>query len=121
LRVAAGEGELAAWKGQLVQPGEEVVGVGTGDIEADEEADAAVAVQQLREALAQLAVALGGFGDEQLRGGLLQVLVEEGGVVAVACGVDADADRSGRRIGSGGCVLGRRAQRGRLARGVGSW
>jgi hypothetical protein len=44
-------------------------------------------------------VALGGLGEGQLGGGGLEVVAQEGGVVAVARGVDADAD-AGRRLGA---------------------
>ena len=63
LRVAAGEGKGAGRDRQLLQPDEEVVGVGAGDVEADEEADAAVFVDEIDEALPEPGVALGGLGD----------------------------------------------------------
>jgi hypothetical protein len=92
LRVAAGDRERGVVDVQFVQPGEEVVGIGAGDVGADIELDVAVFVDQVREAVTQLGVAGGGFDHFQFGGGLVQVGVEEGGIVAVARGVDADAD-----------------------------
>jgi hypothetical protein len=110
LRVAAGEGELGALDVQLVQPGEQVVGVGAGDVEADEEADAAVLgelVDQIAEALPQLGVALRRLDDFEFGRGALELVVQERGVVAVACGVDADADGGARRTRRAPHVSGR--------------
>src|SRR5262245_16222626 len=115
LRVAAGDGEGGAVEAEPLQPGEEVVGIGTGDVESDVEVDAAVPGGELLEALAELGIAGGGLGELEFGRGLLQLLVEEGGVVAVACGIDADADEGDGRIKNGRCD-GRR-----LARGCGSW
>jgi hypothetical protein len=57
------------------------------------------------EALAELIVAGGGLGEGEIVGDGLEVVAEEDGVVAVARGVEADADagrgrdwRRGRRL-----------------------
>ena len=54
------------------------------------------------EPLAELGVASGGLGEGQFGGGGLEVVAEEGGVVAVARGVDADADAAWQRRGAAG-------------------
>ena len=78
---------------------EEVVGVLPGGIETDNEVNGAVALSEAFEALAELGIAGGGLAEGQFVGGGLPIVAQEGGVVAVACGVDADADarrRAGR-------------------------
>lgn len=40
----------------------------------------------------QLSIAGGGFGEGEFGGGGLQVVADKGGIGAIACGVDADAD-----------------------------
>ena len=62
--------------------------------------DGAAVLGDALEPLAEAGVAGGGLGELQLVGGGLQVVPEEGGVVAVAGGVDADAAVS-RRLRSG--------------------
>jgi hypothetical protein len=62
------------------------------------------------EPLTELGVTCGRLGELQLGRGRLEVLAEEGGVVAIARGVDADADADGGGAGAG-----------RLRRGRGSW
>src|SRR5262245_50102277 len=84
-----------------LQTGEEVFGIGTSDVESDVEVDAAVPGGELLEALAELGVAVGRFGELEFGPSLLQLLVEEGGVVAIAWGVDADADGGDQRIKQG--------------------
>jgi hypothetical protein len=54
-----------------------------------------VALGQLLEAAAELGVALGRLGEGQLGAGGPEVVAQEGGVVAVARGVDAHADAGG--------------------------
>src|SRR5262245_3824008 len=56
--------------------------------------DPAVPGDQIAEALAELGVAGGRLDDFEVGGGGLEVGVEEGGVVAVARRVEADADDS---------------------------
>ena len=56
-----------------------------------------------REASAELPIALGGFGKGEFVGRGLEVFFEEGGVVSVARGVDADAAAC-RPLRSGGGV-----------------
>jgi hypothetical protein len=92
LGVAAGEAELGLVQAQPLEESEEVVGVGAGGIEADLEVNLAVPAGEIGETLTQARVALGRFGDFQVGGGRLEVGVEEGDVVAVTRGVDADAN-----------------------------
>jgi hypothetical protein len=61
-----------------------------------------VARGQSLDALLELGVAVGGFGELQLGGGGLEVVAQKGGVVAVARGVDADADAHRRSVGARG-------------------
>ena len=82
---------------------EQVVGVLSGGVEADDEVDGAVALGDAFEALAEEGIAGGRLGEGEFVGGGLEVVAEEGGVVAVAGGVDADAER--RRC-AGGCGAG---------------
>ena len=67
-----------------VEEVEEVVGVLAGGIEADDKGDGRVVVGEVFEASAELGVAGGGFGEGEFGGGDLVVVVEEGGIVAVA-------------------------------------
>ena len=53
----------------------------------------------LLEACAQLGIAGGGLDELQLAGGRLQIVAQEGGVVPIARGVDADADADDFGIG----------------------
>jgi hypothetical protein len=109
LRVAAGEGEREGGRrvgrrggrpGEAMQEVEQVVGILAGRSEADEEVDGAVVLDQALEALAEPGVAGGRLGEWQLGGGGLAILAEEGGLVPVARGVDADA-AAARRWRSG--------------------
>ena len=84
---------------EVVQEVEQVVGVLAGGVEADDEGDGAVALGDAFEALAEEGVAGGGLGEGEFVGGGLEVVAEEGGVVAVAGGVDADAEAAGRLRG----------------------
>jgi len=110
LRIAAGDGEAGEPEGvgprsgrgaERMQEVEEVVGVLAGGVEADDEVDGAEALGDAFEPSAEFAVAVAGLGEEEFGGGRLQIGAEEGGVVAVACGVDADADARGRLVGAG--------------------
>lgn len=58
------------------------------------EVNGAVALADLFEALARQRVALGRLAELQLGGSRLQVVAQEGGVVAVARGVDATLMRA---------------------------
>jgi hypothetical protein len=69
---------------EVMKEMQEVVGVLPGGIQADDEGDGREAPGELFEALAELGVAVGGLGEGQLGGGGLEVLAQEGGVVAVA-------------------------------------
>jgi hypothetical protein len=84
--------------GELVEVMQEVVGGLAGGAEADDRGDGGVAAGDEFQALSLLGVAWGGLGEGE-RSGRLQVLAEEGGVVAIARGVDADADAG--RCGAG--------------------
>jgi hypothetical protein len=78
-----------------VQEVQQVVGVLAGGIQADDEADRRVACGDLLEALVEPGLAVGRLGERQLGGGGLLILTQEGAVVAVARGVDADPDADG--------------------------
>jgi hypothetical protein len=113
LRVAARDGERGAGQGaavarrvlaEVVEEVQQVVGVLAGGIEPDDEGDGGVAEGEAFEAVAELGVAGGGLGEGEFGGGGLEVVAQEGGVVAVARGVDADADAGGGA--GGGCGAG---------------
>ena len=87
---------------ELMEEVQEVVGVLPGGIEADDESDGRVAAGEEFEPLSELGVAVGGLGELEFGGGGLEVVAQEGGVVAVAGGIDADADAGGRLRGDGG-------------------
>jgi hypothetical protein len=86
-----------------VQEVEQIVGILPGGVEPDDEVAGAVALDDAFEALAEQRVPGGRLGKLQLVGGRLEVVLEEGGVVAVAGGVDADATAA-RRLRSGSVV-----------------
>ncbi len=106
LRVAARDGDAGAAergdvrppRGQPVQEVQQVVGVLAGGVETDDKGDGGVALGDPFEPLPKLAVAVGGLGEGQFVGRGLPVVAQEGGVVAVARGVDADADTHGWRV-----------------------
>src|SRR5262245_38172096 len=98
LRVAAGQGQ-GQRRAQAVEEVQEVVGVLAGGVEADDEQARAMAAGDLLEPLAELAVAGGRLGERELRGGRLEVVAQEGGVVAVARRVDADTEAARRGRG----------------------
>jgi hypothetical protein len=79
-----------------MQEVERIVGVLPRCIEADDEVDGAVALRDAFEALTELAKAGRGLDEGQFIGRRLQVVAQVGGVVAVARGVDADADADAR-------------------------
>jgi hypothetical protein len=107
LRIAAGDGEGSVgerrWRASGVSRGspqplqevEQVVGVLPRCIATDDEVNGAVALGDAFEALTELGVAGCGLDEGQFVGRRLQVVAQEGGVVAVARGVDADADARG--------------------------
>src|SRR5262249_13283818 len=112
LGIAAGEGERTGCRraggrrvgpGQPVQEVEEVVGIRAGGIEADDEVDRAMLLRETFEALPEEGVAGGRLRELQFGGSGLEVVAEAGGVVAVAGGVDADAEAA-RRLRSGSVV-----------------
>jgi hypothetical protein len=79
-----------------VQEVDEIIGVLPGGVETDEEVNGAVAAGDSFDALSEVSVAFGRFGEGEFGGGGLEVVAEEGGVVAVAGRVDADAAASRR-------------------------
>jgi hypothetical protein len=88
-----------------------MVGIPSGGIEADEDVGGAVLLADAIAALPQPGLARGGRGERACGGGGLQVVAEEDGRVAVAGGVDTNAEaarrwRSGRGVWSHG-TLGR--------------
>ena len=92
--------------GESMEEVKQVVGVLTGGVEADDEVNVAAdgAPGDVLEPLAELGVACGGLGELQLGGGRLEIVAEKSGVVAIARGVDADADADdvdGGRLRSG--------------------
>ena len=110
LGIAAGEGEgeggvgrrVGVRFGEAVKEVKQVVGVLAGGVEPDDEVDGRVALGEALEALTEEGVTGGRLGEGQFVGGGLEVVFEEGGVMAVARRVDADAAASGRlRAGSG--------------------
>ena len=82
-----------------MQEVEQVVGVLASGIEADHEGDTAQPLRDAFQALAQERVAGGRLGEGEFVGSRLQVVLEEGSVMAAAGGVDADGDASDRVTG----------------------
>jgi hypothetical protein len=82
---------------------EQIVGILPGRVETDDEVNGAVALDDAFESLAEESVAGGRFGELEFVGGGLEVVAEEGGVVAIVGRVDADAEAS-RRLRSGNVV-----------------
>ena len=81
--------------GKVVEEMQEVVGVLPGGIDTDDEGDSRVTLGEEFEALAKLGITIGGLGEGEFGSGGLKVVAQEGGVVAVARGVDAAADADG--------------------------
>jgi hypothetical protein len=82
---------------------EQIVGVLPGGVETDDEVNGAELVDDTLEPLAEEGISGGRLGELKFVGGGLEVVAEEGGVVAIAGGVNADADAS-RRLRSGNVV-----------------
>ena len=105
LGIAAGDGEGEGRDGvgvglaESVEEVEEVVGVLAGGVEADDEQHRSLPQGDAFQALAEAGVAGGRLGELQFVGGGLEVVLEEGDVVAVAGRVDSDAAASGRYRG----------------------
>src|SRR5262249_46511136 len=104
LRITTGDGDIATGQrrsrrpravSELVEEVQQVVGVLAGDIKADDEGSVGVALRQQLQTLAELRVASGPFGEGQLGSGGLKVVAQEGGVVTITRGVDANADAAG--------------------------
>src|SRR5262249_37093733 len=111
LRVAARHGQRRR-PARAVEEVGQVVGVRAGGIEADDEDARAVAAGDLFEPLPELAVAGGRLGELEFGGGRLEIVAQEGGVVAVARRVDADAQAARRRGGWRSAVAEGRRRRG---------
>lgn len=93
LRIAAGDAQRpTSRRGELAQEVHQVVGILPGHIEADVERTESVALGERLEPSAELGVAVSGLGEGEFVGSGLQILLEEGGIVAVARGIDADAE-----------------------------
>ena len=92
--IAAGDGKGRVdelnWEG--VQEVQQVVGILPGDVETHQEVNTAKLADDLLEMRAPLGITGGGFDELQLAGSRLQIVAQESGVVALARGVDADAD-----------------------------
>jgi hypothetical protein len=74
-----------------VQEVEQVVGVLPGGVEADGEVNRAETLGNAFQALTQLGIAGGRLGEGEVISGRLEVVAEEGDIMTVAGGVDADA------------------------------
>jgi hypothetical protein len=84
-----------------VEEVEQIIGILPGGIEADDERDGAVPLADALEALPEAGIAGGRLRELEFVGGGLEVVAEEGGVVAISGRVDADAAAPGRlRSGS---------------------
>jgi len=98
LGVAAGKGDgewvgMGGADGTALEEVEEVIGVLPGGIEPEVKVvEVRVLLGDALESLSEKEVAVGGLGEGKFVGGGLELGVEEGSVVSVACGVDADAD-----------------------------
>ena len=97
---AAASGRVRVGRCQLVQKVQQVVGIGSGHVETNGEGHWSVTLDDALQSLVQEGVAGGGLGEGEFVGGGLEVVAEEDGIMAVAGGVDADADAS-RRLRSG--------------------
>ncbi len=97
-RVKGGDG-VGVGLAESVEEVEEVVGVLAGGVESDDEQHGSLPQGDAFQALAEAGVAGGGLGELQFVGGGLEVVLEEGDVVAVAGRVDSDAAASGRLRG----------------------
>ena len=82
---------------------EQILRVLPGRVETDDEVNGAIALEDAFESLPEEGIADGRLGELEFGGGGLQIVAEEGGVVAIAGRVDADAEAS-RRLRSGSVV-----------------
>ena len=71
---------------------EEVVGILPCGIDADVKMNRAAFGEDSFEPGSELAIAVGALGESEFLGGGLEVIAEEGGIVAVASGIDTDTD-----------------------------
>ena len=86
-----------------MQEVQHVIGILPRGIQADGERNGTMTLYQDFEALPEQGVASSRHGEGQLLGGRLEVVAEEDGIMAVACGVKADTNaangwRSGRGL-----------------------
>ena len=95
LGIAAGESQSEV-VGEAVDEVQQVISVLPRGVQADDERDLAEACGDLLQALAKQGIAGGRFGEGQVGGGRLQVVAKEGGDMAIACGIDADAHTARR-------------------------
>jgi hypothetical protein len=86
-----------------VEKVEQIVGILPGGVEADDEVNGAVPPDDAFEPLAEQGIAGGGLGELEFVGRGLQIVAKEGGIVAVAGGVEANATAA-RRLRSGSRV-----------------
>lgn len=78
--------------GQLLEELQQVGRILTGGVDVNPEVDAGMFLGQLPQRLLQVLVALTALDERQGLGGGLAVFPEEGGMMAVACGVEPHAD-----------------------------
>ena len=79
-----------------MQEVDQVIGILPGGVEADNKVNGSVSLDDPFEPLPQLGIAGGILGESKFVGGRLEIVPEEGGVVSIARGVDADAEASRR-------------------------
>jgi hypothetical protein len=96
LRIAARNGDWQRF-GEALEEVDQVVGVLSGDIDAGNEANGAMALETCVaagdefESSTELFVSLGRLGESEFVGGGLKIVAQESGVMAIARHVDADA------------------------------
>ena len=86
LRIAARNGDRQRF-GEGLEEADQIVGVLSGDVDADEEARyavTAVAPDDEFESSTELFVAVGRFGEGEFVGGGLEIIAQKGGIMAVA-------------------------------------
>src|SRR5262249_15956397 len=98
-----GVGGACGRTAEAVHEVEQGLRIRPGGMEADDEVTGAVLLVDAFEALPEGGIAGGRLGKRQLGSSGLKILLEEGGVMAVARGVDADAEAA-RRLRSGSAV-----------------
>jgi hypothetical protein len=76
---------------------DQVIGILPGGIESNVEPARCMAASDPFESIAKLCITLGGLGEREFVGSRLEVIAQEGDIVAVTRGVDADAEARGKR------------------------